>query len=95
MRHAVQERDSLVRVDGDEDVSGVRVDVVVREAGVQQAQQRGLVETVQLSCVLERKKREKKTGEGRFRAYVTRMHKRASAAQRYRFSQTCRYHDKK
>lgn len=52
MRHAVQERDGLVRVHGDEHVSGVRVDVVVREAGVQQAQQRGLVETVQLSRIL-------------------------------------------
>ena len=46
VRHAVQERDSLVRVDGDEDVSRVGVNVVVRKAGVQQAQQRCLVEAV-------------------------------------------------
>ena len=67
MRHAVQERDGLVRVDGDEDVSGVGVDIVVREARVKQAQQRGLMETVQLSRILEQGKERGKTCRGHTR----------------------------
>lgn len=52
MRHAVEQGDGFVRVHGDEYVAGVRVDVIVGEARVQQAQQRRLVETVQLRRIL-------------------------------------------
>lgn len=52
VRHRVQEWDRLVGVDGDEDVTRVGVDVVVVEAGVQEAQQRGLVQAVEFRRVL-------------------------------------------
>lgn len=53
VRHAVQQRDVLVGVHGDENVPCVRVDVVVRETFVQQAQQRCLVEAVELRGILQ------------------------------------------
>lgn len=67
VRHAVEQRDRLVGVDGDQHVSGVRVDVVVREPRVKQAKQRGLVEAVQLGRILERGQK-KKTTHGRHHA---------------------------
>lgn len=55
--HRVQQRDGLVRVDGDEHVPRVRVDVVVGESSVEEAQQRGLVEAVELGRILCRRER--------------------------------------
>lgn len=68
MGHGVQKGDRLVRVDRNEDVPGVRVDVVVGEPGVEEAEQRGLVEAVKLRRVLQKKdenKAGKKDGNGR------------------------------
>lgn len=45
-RHRVQQGDGLVRVNGDENVPRVRVDVVICETSVEKVQQCGLVQTV-------------------------------------------------
>ena len=71
MGHGVQKGDRLVRVDRNEDVPGVRVDVVVGEPGVEEAEQRGLVKAVKLRRVLQKKdgnrkkKRRNKKGKRR------------------------------
>lgn len=53
MGHAVQQGNRLVRINGDQDVASVCVDIIIYEPSVEKAQQRGLVKAVQLRRVLE------------------------------------------
>lgn len=67
--HGVQQGDRLVRVHRDKNVPRVRVDVVVGEPGVEKAQERGLVEAVQLRRVLAKKNARVGTKCGKSRAF--------------------------
>lgn len=53
MGHAVQQGNRLVRINGDQYVASVCVDVIIHKPSVEQAQQRSLVKAVKLRRVLE------------------------------------------